>query len=192
MARLPLLESFDAREGPIHEARELLPSSDWIDGHAQGLADGQAEAAAAQTALSAEIVQTLADLAFGYAEARTHILQGLKPLFAAMINRILPGLAEAAFATQLIRMLQDVAERDSALPAELSVNPARIDGLTALLPFAVGAPVVLVADPAIGIDQAVLRSGRAETALDVGAIIAGMQAALGAIFETAEEGKLNG
>ena len=187
MGRSPLLECFDSAEFSGIAEPELRPSADWCDGHTTGQAVGYAQAMAEQAALSAEIAQAIADMSFGFAEARAHILQGLKPLFGALVNRVLPGMAEAALATHVVGLLNDAATQDSNLPVELSVHPARMDVLTAILPYAVGFPVMLMADPGIGVDQAVLRSARAETALDVGAVIAGVQTALGAIFETTDE-----
>lgn len=187
MGRSPLLECFDAGDVLANSETNATPSPDWQEGHATGLSEGQALAMAAQGALTADIAQSFADMAFGYAEARAHVLLGLKPLFGALINRVLPQMTEVAVASHLIGLLNEAAAKDSALPVELSVHPMRIEALTALLPYAVGLPVMLVADPAIGVDQAVLRSGRAETALDIGAIIAGAQTVLGAIFESIDE-----
>jgi hypothetical protein len=188
MGRSPLLESFDVA-GPLFGPDAApVPSADWRDGHAQGVIDGRATAAAEQSALSAEIAQTLSDMAFGYAEARAHLLTALGPLFAALINHILPGTAEVAQAGQIIALLNAAAEQDSAAPLELTVHPGRTADLSALLPYAVGLPIMLVADPAIGPDQAILRSGRGETVLDIGAVISGAKAALAAIFETADQG----
>ena len=185
--RAPLLERFDA-SGDRNDPQILIPpSADWSDGHTIGFAEGKAHAAAQQSALSSEIAQTFADMGFGHAEARAQLLQGLKPLFGALINRILPGLAETAFGTHVVSVLLGAAEQDSGAPLELSVHPARIDGLCALLPHAVGLPVMLIADPGMARDQALLQSGRSETLLDVGAILAGAQAALGAMYETTDE-----
>ncbi len=187
MGRLPLLECFDSDQPQMMSQADPGPSADWLDGHACGLEAGRSLAATAQTAVSAEISQTLADMSFGYTEARLQLLQSLRPLFRAIIGHVLPGIAETAQATHLIDLLNAAAALDSAVPIELTVHPSRITGLTALLPYAVGLPIMLVADPGIGQDQAVLRSGRVETALDVGAMIDGARAALGAIFETADE-----
>lgn len=187
MGRAPLLESFDVT-GPLPGPQDApQPGPDWLDGHAQGVVDGRAQASAAQGAVSAEIAQTLSDMAFGYTEARAHLLSSLRPLFAALIAQVLPGVAQAAQASQLISLLNAAAETDSAMPLELTVNPGRADGLAALLPFAVGLPIMLVSDPSIGPDQAILRSATGETALDIGAVIAGASAALAAIFEPADE-----
>ena len=187
MGRVPVLECFDLAQFPETAAGDAAPNPDWLDGHGVGLAEGRALALAEQAALSAEIAQSFADMAFGYVEARAHVLQGLKPLFGALISRVLPQLTEVAMASHLTSLLHDTATLDSALPMELSVHPGRIDALTALLPYAVGLPIMLVADPGIGVDQAVLLSGRAETSLDIGALITGVQVAFEAIFETTEE-----
>lgn len=187
MTRPPQLECFDAPEPRVDSAVMAEPSADWREGHAAGLAEGQALAATEQAALSAEIAQTFADLAFSYVEARAQLMQGLKPLFGALIARVLPGLADPLLTAGVVDLLHQAAERDSSAPLELSVNPGRIDGLTGILPYAVGMPVILIADPDLGPDQAILRSRLAETALDVGAVLTGVQDAIGAIFESAQE-----
>ena len=187
VARSPVLESFDPAGRDADPKNVAKPNADWQDGHAKGLVAGQALALATQSALTAEIAQSLADMGFGFAEARVQLLRGLKPLFGALINRVLPGLSEQALAVQVISLLQQAAERDSSAPLELSVNPTQTAGLAALLPYAVGMPVILVADPQVGSGQAVLRSNHTETFLDVGAVLAGVQATLSAIFEAADE-----
>ena len=187
MARSPLLESFDLPDELSEPTFGAEPSADWRLGHAAGLAEAQALAAADHSAISAEIAQCFADMGFGYAEARSQILQGLKPLFGALLNRVLPGLADSALAAQVVELLNQVAEHDSRAPLEMSVNPIRIEGLTRLLPYAVGMPVILIANPEIGPDQATLRASYSETLLDVAAVLEGVQTALGAIFDTEDE-----
>ena len=187
MARAPLLESFDFADPTPDQAIVAQPGVEWYEGHSAGLAEGLAKAEKLQTALSTEIAQCFLDMSFGYSEARAQLLQGLKPLFSALIKRVLPGLAETALAAHVITLLQDAADQDSASPLELAVNPARFEGFTTLLPFAVGMPVVLISDPQVEMNQAVLRAMRSATLLDVGAILSGVQSALGAIFETIDE-----
>ena len=187
MARAPLLECFDLADKQSDPDIATKPSAEWCEGHAAGLTEGLARAALMQTALSADIAQCFSDMGFGYAEARAQLLHALKPLFGALIKRVLPGFAETALATQIVARLQEAAERDSSAPLELSVNPARIEGLSRLLPYAVGIPVLLIADQDVKLDQAVLRAIQSETLLDVGAVLEGVQTALEAIFETVDE-----
>lgn len=188
MGRSPLLESFDLAVPLFGPAMAPVPSPDWRDGHAQGFAEGRAQAGTEQAALSVEMAQTLSDMAFGYAEARAHVLTALGPLFAALIDHVLPGVTEAAHASDLVSLLNAAAKQDSAVPLELTVHPTRSAGLAALLPYAVGLPILLISDPTVGPDQAILRTGRGETMLDTGAVIIGAKAALAAIFETADQG----
>lgn len=185
MSRMPLLEDF-ALADPAADA-DAGPSRDWLDGHGQGFAAGQAAQIALQAGLSAEIAQTLADMGFGYAEARTHLLHALKPLFAVLIGRVLPDLAEASHAGHLVELLRSAAAQDSAAPLELSVHPGRMAALSALLPFAVGLPVILVADPAVDPHGAVLTGTRGETVLDIAAVLAAANRAIAAIFESDDE-----
>lgn len=187
MTRFPHLESFDLPDKLPDPTVIAEPTAEWRAGHAAGLAQGQAIAAAVQSDLTAEMAQCFADMGFGFAEARLQLLSGLKPLFGAIINRVLPGLSQSALAAQVVDLLYRAAAQDSRVPLELLVNPDRIDGLTSLLPYAVGMPVILVADPSVGLDQAVIRASQSETLLDVGTVLAGVQAALEAIFETTDE-----
>lgn len=187
MARSPQLESFDLYDDPSTHTFEEEPSVEWSLGHAAGMAEGVALANAVQQNLSTEIAQCFADMGFGYAEARLQLLQSLKPLFGALLNRVLPGLATSALVVQVVELLNQVAEQDCRTPLELSVHPSRIESLTGLLPYAVGMQVILIADPEIGPDQAVLRARQSETLLDVAAVLDGVQTALGAIFESEVE-----
>lgn len=192
MSRFALLENFDDPDARTGATGRAGPTEDWLDGHAQGLADGLAQAAAAQSVLSAEIGQTLSDLGFSYAEARAEVLQSLGPLFSVLMARILPDLAAASHALRLVGLLQSAAEHDSARPVELSVHPDRIEGLAATLPYAVGLPVMLVADPSVGPNGAILQSARGETALDVDGMLAEATEALSAIFAPDEESRRHG
>lgn len=187
MSQTPVLESFDLPGNYADPTNAPIPSTDWIAGHAAGLTEGQALVASTQMALSAEIAQCFSDIGFGYAEARVQILNGLKPLFGAIINRLLPRLAEQGLATHIVAILHQTAEQDSGAAIELSVNPDQIDALAGLLPYAIGMPVVLIADPQVGPGQAILRSANVDTLLDIEAVLAGVQTALESIFETADE-----
>jgi flagellar biosynthesis/type III secretory pathway protein FliH len=182
MARMPVLESFDAPP-PAPEPVDTGPSADWFAGHAAGLAEGQATAEARQTALRESVVQSLADIEFRFAEARSHLIGALRPLFATLTDVILPAALQAGFGQQVAQALSTYAERDMGRPMLLSLNPQD----TAAVGAAIGGlhlhTLRIVPDPGLAPGQAVLNSGAAETMIDTAAVLAAVRTALAAVTD---------
>jgi flagellar M-ring protein FliF len=161
MGRMPHLESFDP---PPREVEELPlgPSPDYLEGHTAGAAAAREAIEAEQGLLTADIVQALADISFGYVEARTHVLASLHPLFGAVMGVLLPDLARAALVPHLRELLEAAAASDSALPVDILVNPvhaktvaAALAGAQSIMPFTVRAdPQLGPARPALPPPQA--------------------------------------
>ncbi len=182
MARAPLLEDFDdvlTREDEPPSG----PSADFLAGQAEGYAAGQAAAEADAGRLRAEIAQAFADMSFGYAEARRHVLTALQPLFAAVIDGFLPDLARAALVPQLRTLLMAAAEADGAQPVEIILHPSQIAAVAAALDGQGGVPLTLRGDPTLGPGQAFLATATQETALDLDAMRDAMRDVLAAISD---------
>lgn len=184
MARAPFLEDFDEVlvRDEVAEAPSG-PSADYLAGLAEGRAAGLAEAAAEEDRLRADLVRTFADMSFGYAEARRHVLTGLQPLFAAIVEGFLPDIAEAAMAPRLRALLQAAAETDGAAPVEIAVHPSQRGALEEALAGWHGMPVTIREDAGLGPGEAFLATATQETALDLDALRDAMQAALRALFD---------
>ncbi len=182
MPQTGFLESFD-EVGPS----DTGPSPEWRLGHAAGVAEAQAAAQADQAALSATLVQRFDDIDFAYAEAQAHVLGALRPLFDALCEQLLPGLEDTTAALHLRQLLEQAAKRDMAAPLELRIAETQVPVITALLADRDGLQLTIVADPALGPGEVLLRTPETETALDVSAMIDGARAALAAYFDATDE-----
>lgn len=176
-----LLEAFDDVRGP-----PATPPG-WADGHAAGLAEGRAlgaaEARARQGALSEELAQALADMAWTYAEARAEVLAGLQPLLGLVAQRLLPAVAGAALGPWLAEMAA-AAQGDTAA-LTIAVHPAQV---AAVLPHLGASGVAVIADPSLS-PHAARVAGRDETLLDLDACLAGIAAALSAITDPSQRAR---
>jgi flagellar motor switch protein FliN/FliY len=168
-----LLEAFDA---PLAKRAPAGPPPGWAEGHAVGLLEGralgEAEARARAGALTEELAQALADMAWTYAEARAEVLAGLQPLFAAVTERLLPTAAHAALGPWLAEAVADAARADTAV-LTVAVHPSQAAAVAACLGIA---GVSVVADDALGPHAARVK-GRDETLLDLDACLQGIAGA---------------
>jgi len=183
MMHMTLLESFDSPDNAMESAG---PSPDWATGHLVGLAEGRALALSEQGRLSSDIVQSLADMSFGYAEARRHLLLSLRPLFMVLMDKFLPALVSDGLATQIVDLLQRTATEDLLTPIELHVHPDHVAGLQDLIRQA-AMPITLRGDPRLGLGQAQMSSTDGETLLDLDELLGATRGALSAIFFTPEQ-----
>lgn len=176
-----LLEAFDAPVPVLPSG----PSPDWLDGHAVGLADGRTEgrieAEARSDHLSGELAQQLQEMTFGYAEARGQVLASLRPLFALLVDSLLPAMAAEALGPWIVEALLHAARVDSAAPLVLALHPDRIAVVGACLPP--GFPATLRADPTLTPQAARMSLGPQETDLDLDACLAALREALSALLD---------
>jgi hypothetical protein len=189
MARLLLLEPFDAPDttsgAPEH-------SADWLAGHAEGVLAGLAQAMAQDARLSDEVVQTLSDMAFTYAETRTQVLASLGPLFRSLLDRFLPELVRQMLLPHILEQILTAAQVDSQRPLRLSVSPGVFRALATTLSGPMPMPVILTADAQLGDGSAIMSHGDNETALDLDGLAAGITEVLQALFDETTERKNHG
>lgn len=170
-AETPLITPEEAEERAL-AAFEKGYSAGWDDA-ARALGDQDAR-------LRSEIAAHLQTLGFGFVEARQHVLTAIGPLLRAMVDRLLPGLAEEALALAVGRHLQGVAERMADTPVTLMLHPeARrlVEPALAALPHL---PVRIVEDAALGQAQVYIVSEADEELVDVDAALAALKAAVDA------------
>ena len=91
-------------------AKTNEPSEAFTQGMTQGYEQAQEEFKANQAALSDELINTLADMAFTYAEARQEILNGLRPVVQAMIEQLVPHMAEQGLTSRLADQINDACK----------------------------------------------------------------------------------
>jgi flagellar assembly protein FliH len=181
-ARL-LLEVFrhaDDAESPLitpEEAEERALSA-FEKGYSAGWDDASRSIGDEDTRQRSEIAAHLQTLGFGFVEARQHVLTAISPLLCAMVERLLPGLAEEALTRAVMQHLQGLAESLADTPVTLMLHPdARrlVDPALANLPHL---PVRLVEDAALGQAQVYIVSQAEEELVDLDAALAALKAAV--------------
>jgi len=187
MGRVHFLETFDA---PRSEMAGPSHSSDWRNGYAEGFIAGHAKSAEREALLSEEIIQSMADLAFTYAEARIQVLKSLEPLFRSILERLLPELVRHLLLPHILDELVTAANVDSASPMQLTVSPQDGPALSRFLSGAMPIPLQVSTAPHLGAGQVMLAHRGIETALDLDGLMKGIDAVLRALFdETAKRSR---
>lgn len=177
------LDNFDTPPDP-GEAPDptATPSDDWHEGHAAGMRAAAAAAEAAQERIRSELVQMLADISFGYAEAHTHLVATLRPLFAALIDKVLPAMLHETFGAHLLDALMSAAAQDMSRPVRIALHPAHIATFAPFVAQNSTIPVELAGDATLSLADIRLLDGCAETAIDPDGLMADLRAILSAFF----------
>ncbi len=183
MARLLKFEPFDLEPVPLAPSG---PSEDWLNGHAQGLAD--AADAAAQRKLAAEesALAALGDIAFTWAEARATVLASLVPFFRVLTEKLIPELAAGAFPLHLVETLAGAAAADVDTVPEVGLTPAAAQAIMPILAAAGFGSVRIVPDKTLQPGEARLRQSSLTTVLDTPALVAALQEVLAAFLAAAD------
>jgi hypothetical protein len=171
-----LLERFDTGDGQKTEA--ATPSDDWRAGHAAGLAEGATIAATKHAVLRDDLVQSVADFGFAFAEARAHMLASLTPLLTAVCDLVLPAATQSILVARVMSLLGDAAAHDLNRPLHLCVAEGDLAAIRTALAGQHLPHLRLSADPNLAAGQVCLMQGGQETVLNVPALISAIGAAL--------------
>lgn len=128
MAMSLVLESF-GDDAPAEPEK----SAEYQEGYDAGRTDLQAEIDALNERSLADVAQTMADIEFGYIEARQAVLAALGPLMGAIVDSILPTLSAEALKPHLTQAITDAAERATTTGIALALSPKdaeHLEGLT--------------------------------------------------------------
>lgn len=185
------LEVFETGQHTISQ-EPAGPTEDWQNGHAAGFEEARVLAEADANALGAEIVQSLSDMSFGFAEARAAVLQQLEPLFDALISKFLPEFAAQSMVPMIRDRLMAIAADAIDRPLTLSVPPDQIVAVSDLLAEAPNLPFTARSDPTLGSGQALVSAADHEEMIDLGAVLAVAQETLSALADTPQERSQNG
>lgn len=162
-------------------------SDDWHEGHAVGLQDAQIAANEDAGRLKGELVQTLADMQFGYVEAKAEILSQLGPLFDALIVGFLPRLSVASLVPRLREELTEIVAQTVEEPLQLTVAPLHIVAVSDLLSEMPDLPFTARADPSLGTSQAIVSGMKRDQIIDLDGLLEMAQKTLSAVAEVTEE-----
>ena len=144
------------------------------EGHARGRAEALGAEEARHRQVLAALAESLSDAALTQAECRRAVLDSLRPLVAAMVETLLPGLAADGFSALVARQVCDLA---AEAPVRLRCHPEAAPSLREALEAADDAPgVTLVADPGLERFAAILEAGAHLRRVDMEAALSRIRA----------------
>lgn len=151
-----------APEEALEEAR--LAAFD--QGFKAGWEDCEEAAKEAAQAARAELLRHLQDMSFAYHEAHGHLLAALRPVFSAMVDRILPQAARQTLGPQVVEALMPLAQARLESPVRIYVHPESRLALEEFLSAAVCPPFETVEDATLPPGAVRLAAGETETLVD--------------------------
>lgn len=183
------LESFDVNPGRVE--RQLMTAGEREDlrlaAFEKGYSAGWDDAVAAQIGeagrLRTDLARNLQDLSFTYHEARNHVLRAMEPLLRDMVAKVLPAVARSSIAPLALEALKPLAEEMAGAPITVLASPAMRDLVEGFLSGNQALPLRVVAEPTLGEGQVYLRMGQAETRVDLDGVIAAIASAIAAYFD---------
>lgn len=184
------LEVFDMAPAPDGSLLPLVEATAVEDAKVasfeQGYSAGWDDAVAAQQGdqirIRADLARNLQSLSFTFQDARSHVLQAIRPLILEMVNRLLPEVAREALAPTVLEAVTPLAEELADAPLTLVLNPAARPQVEDLLTRATGLPMVIEEEPTMPEGQVYIRFGTAETKVDLAQVTTDIGAAVQAFF----------
>lgn len=170
--RLEIFDTAPAADGspmPLVEATAVEEAK--VAAFEQGYSAGWDDAAAAQQGdqgrIRADLARNLQSLSFTFQDARSHVLQAIRPLILEVTSRVLPEVAREALAPTVLDALMPLADELSEAPLTLVLNPAVRPQVEELVTQATGLPMVIEEEPSLSEGQVYIRFGTAETKVDL-------------------------
>ncbi|MBN8631490.1 MAG: flagellar biosynthesis protein [Rhodobacterales bacterium] len=187
LVRLEVFDSSPAADGslrPLVEATAVDEAR--VDAFEQGYSAGWDDAAAAQqddqTRIRADLARNLQSLSFTFQDARSHVLQAIRPLILEMVNRLLPEVAREALAPTVLDAIMPMADGLADAPLHLVLNPAVRRQVEDLVSQVTGLPMVIEEEPTMPEGQVYIRSGPAESKVDLAQVTTDITIAVRAFF----------
>lgn len=161
-----------------------------------GYQAGWEDAIKAQTDVNAHVSSALAEslqeASFNYHEMRSVLNKTVQEVMDRVIETLLPKIARdslgAHIQEQIAVFIRDGLDRS----IEITVSPASLDTIQALLDDGVSEPFKLIADPLLAPEQAVLRLGSDEQEIDLDQVVSEISGAVSAFFQAQNQEVANG
>ncbi len=184
------LEVFDTANAPDGTVQPLVEATaveeakvaSFEQGYSAGWDDAIAAQQGDQTRIRADLARNLQSLSFTFQDARSHVLQAIRPLILQMVNRLLPDVAREALAPTVLEAVMPLAEGLADAPLTLVLNPAVRAQVEDLLSQATGLPMVIDEEPTMPEGQVYIRFGAAETKVDLAQVTTDIAIAVRAFF----------
>lgn len=166
------LECFDDGEGAAPQQ-----SAEFKRGFEAGVAAMKEADTAKQAEATSAVSSTLADMRFGYAEARLALLDRIRPLLVQVAEAVLPEVVQDTFSLHLVDTLMRDFETLTGQPVQIAVSPAAVEPLKASLRD-LSDDFVFVPDANLIDGQAVVKSAQRQIMIDLPALMLALQTAL--------------
>jgi flagellar biosynthesis/type III secretory pathway protein FliH len=185
--RLEVFDTVMAADGtpqPMVEitAVEEAKVASFEQGYSAGWDDAVAAQQGDQTRIRADLARNLQSLAFTFQDARSHVLQAIRPLILEMTSRLLPEVAREALAPTVLDALTPLAEELADAPLTLVLNPAVRRQVEDLITQATGLPMKIDEEPSLPEGQVYIRIGALETKVDLSQATTDIAIAVRAFF----------
>lgn len=185
--RLEIFDTAPASDGtlqPLVEAAavEEAKVASFEQGYSAGWDDAVAAQQGDQDKIRADLARNLQSLSFTFQDARSHVLQSIRPLILEMVNRLLPEVAREALAPTVLDAVMPMAEGLADAPVTLVLNPANRSQVEDLVAQATGLPMVIDEEPSMPDGQVYIRFGTAETKVDLAQVTADIGLAVRSFF----------
>ncbi|WP_137109375.1 flagellar biosynthesis protein [Rhodobacter sp. SY28-1] len=166
-------------EGALVEEAKV---ASFEQGYSAGWDDAVAAQQGDQMRIRADLARNLQSLAFTFQDARSHVLQAIRPLILEMINRLLPEVARESLAPTVLDAITPLAEELADAPLSLVLNPAVRGQVEDLVRQATGLPMVIEEEPSLPEGQVYIRFGMVETKVDLSQATADIAIAVRSFF----------
>ncbi len=167
-----------------------------IEAYEQGYKAGWDDAAAAQaeeqSRVSADFARNLQELSFTYHEARSQILNSLKPLFTEMVSKVLPTLAQGNLPQTIVDEVLTVASDQTDAEIEIVISPANRPALEHLLEGLTSLDVNIIEESTMAEGLAYLRFSDSEKQIDLTSVLTGVSQLVEGFFAQQEKVAING
>jgi flagellar biosynthesis/type III secretory pathway protein FliH len=185
--RLEIFDTAPAADGTLQPLVEVAAVEEAkVASFEQGYSAGWDDAVAAQQGdqdkIRADLARNLQSLSFTFQDARSHVLQSIRPLILEMVNRLLPEVAREALAPTVLDAVMPLAEGLADAPLTLVLNPANRAQVEALVAQATGLPMVIDEEPSMPDGQVYIRFGTAESKVDLAQVTADIGLAVRSFF----------
>ncbi|MEP5757942.1 MAG: hypothetical protein ABJ327_01280 [Litoreibacter sp.] len=150
---------------PNAEVENRIRSS-FDDGYKDGWVDALAAAATEQTQINSDMAVALQEAGFAYFEARLHIFNSMRPLLEAMVEQVLPRIAEQTLVHHIVDKIQEISQI-SEPPMIILCNPNMEISLRNIVEEQVTFPVEVKAEVTLTESQAMLKFPDGQTKIDL-------------------------
>jgi len=188
-----LLEDFGTSSFQNHSSgtTEVLKEEHRLEAFEQGYKAGWDDANKAQsdsfTQISAEFARNLQDLSFTYHEAFTHVMKAMNPLLQQIVEVVLPAMAQQTLGARVVEQLLNMARAHGEQPASITVAPANLAAMEAILEQEMPFPVEVSEDASLGEGQVELLFGQTEQEIEMDEVLAGIGQAVAGFFQQHEK-----